>query len=561
MAFDAYNGSSGNWLASSAFRHGIEKQDFSVATWIYRVAGYSGTFWYSNGSVGSNFAVGLTNFSGGSWFIWCSGQYNFDTSITTGVWTHLAVVRRNGTFYGYVNGVLEPTSRTVSQAVTDNSIQYIGGGEGGSYTSRSYLQEFGLWTTDLTHREVRSLAMRKACSTQQPAKLAIYLPLSCRYGKILDSVRPAFPLTFTAQNGSATYYQDAPVTYFPRKTYPRHLNRGAVTVTVVDISGTVTVTFSPTGAIVGQGVVATSSTVAFAPLGTIVGLADLSTSSSVNFTPTATGVGLADLSSSSSVVFTPTATITGLADLTSSSVLTFTSAASLDGLAELASSTSLSFAAVASLAASVDLAASSTLTFSASSDLVGLGSVSASSAFAFDSASALTGFAVVQGSSLVMFAGTGTTFGSATFSGSASLAFVPTATVSGVGVAVGSSALSFVSTGDVVGILDLSGSVSATFTVTSSLYAIGVVSGSCTVTFTTNAHPDAGTRWYAECTPDFLLLTTFVCVVSEFPSTIETESVLLQRISFESELVLSLEFDSVMLEESTTQLRTGWYDG
>lgn len=555
MAFDGYYGGIGNWLASTTtFNHGIEKQDFSVAAWVYRVAAYDTTFFYNNDALGSTFGVGVTNSIGTSWFIWCSGSYSFNTSVPTGVWTHLAVTRRKGIFYGYFNGRQETTTHTISQTVASNVTQYIGYG-------RVCLQEFGLWSTSLTDREIKLLAMRKSCSTQRPSKLLLYVPLSGRYGKNLNSFAPGRLLTFTSQNGSATYYQDAPVTYFPRKTYPRHLNRGAVTVTVVDISGTVTVTFSPTGAIVGQGVVATSSTVTFSPSGTIVGLADLSTSSSVNFTPTATGVGLADLSSSSSIVFTPTATITGLADLTSSSTLAFTPAASVVGLLDLSSSTSLSFATVASLAASVDLAASSTISFSASSDLIGIGAISSSSSLTFAPSASVVGLAIVAGSSSVVFSGTGTPFGSATFSGSTAITFVPTAAIVGQGASSGSSTLTLTSTGEIVGIVDLSGSLSVTFSATSALFAVGVIAGSSTLTFTTNSHPDEGIRWYAFCVPDYLQLVTYVSLQSELLSILEAESVLLQRISFESELVLSLTFDSVMLEESTTQLRTGWYDG
>jgi len=527
MAFDGYLGGSGDWLVSSAtLQHGIEKRDFTVAAWVYRVAGYSGTFWYSNGSVGANFGVGVTNFSGGSWFIWCSGGYNFDATISTGVWTHLAVVRRNGTFYGYVNGVLEPTTRTVSQALTTNVSQYVGGGDSGTYAGRVYIQEFGLWTTDLTDREVKSLAMRKACSTQQPSKLTLYVPLSGRYGKNLAAFAPGRPLIFTRGNAGTTFYQDAPVTYAPRPAHPRHRNRGAATVTVADLAGTVAITFSHTGAIVGQAVIDASAALAFAASSAVTGVGVSAGSSALTFIPAATGVGSAVVSGSSTMTFVVTSTLDATGVVSGSSALAFASTSTLVGTAVTSGSSAITFSSTSSLSAYVDVSGSVALTFSSSSALVGKGVVTASSTITFASSSALVGQGVISGSSSLTFTASGSTSTIATLLGSASLAFTSSAALVGIGVSAASSAIAFTPTGEVSGVAVSEGSSTLTFSVSADLVGTASLSGDVEFTFHAHAHPDDGVPWYAECVPPYLVLTTDYVVVSELSDSISTESVL-----------------------------------
>ena len=138
--------------------------------------------------------------------------------------------------------------------------------------------------------------------------------------------------------------------------------------------------------------------------------------------------------------------------------------------------------------------------------------------------------------------------------------FGPAALV-GIGVSAASSAIAFTPTGEVSGVAVSEGSSTLTFSVSADLVGTASLSGDVEFTFHAHAHPDDGVPWYAECVPPYLVLTTDYVVVSELSDSISTESVLLQRISFVTELVLSLEYDSVMLESWATQLRTGWYDG
>ena len=433
-----------------------------------------------------------------------------------GKWQHFLVTRTSvagGQFLCYIDGVRATTGVSAPAGAynfPNDSYQIYG-----IFGNR--VRDFGLFGCTAAPWQVQAIASGKnACSVLSNCKG--YFPIRGSTSAAL--VRDVGPLRLASTAvGTLTPYADGIASEKSQARKRRVV--GVVSVTVVDISGTVTVAFSPTGAIVGQGVISTSSAVAFAPSGTVVGLGVVSASSTVVFAPTASVVGLASVDSSSS----------------------------------------LSFTATADLAGAVDASGTSSVTFASSAALTGEGVVTATSSLTFDATAAVVGYGVISSSSTLVFTASGTTQGDVLLVGSASVTFVPAAVLTGTGVVAGSSAVAFTPSGSISGLADLSSSVSLAFSASGSAYAVGVLSGSSTLTFTTHAHLDESTKWYASCVPDYLQLVTYVSVQSELPSVLETESVLLQRISFESELVLSLTFDSVMLEESTTQLRTGWYDG
>jgi hypothetical protein len=166
------------------------------------------------------------------------------------------------------------------------------------------------------------------------------------------------------------------------------------------------VRFEVTSAIIGS--LSGSSSITFSPSSTLLGSGALAGSSSLSFSPTSTPSGLGSLTGSSSVTFDPTSTLTGLGALTGSSSITFVGTGSFDGTAALSGSSTLTFSSSASLTGLGSLSGSSSLEFSPSSALSGTGALSGSSTLTFSISTTLSGIGALTGSSTITFVLAGT---------------------------------------------------------------------------------------------------------------------------------------------------------
>lgn len=86
--------------------------DFTIECWAYlsSYTNFSGVFGVStSSSLGSFYARGST--ANPQVYFYCSaGQVRHQTTLATGTWYHLAVVRESGTVWVYVNGVKSTAS-------------------------------------------------------------------------------------------------------------------------------------------------------------------------------------------------------------------------------------------------------------------------------------------------------------------------------------------------------------------------------------------------------------------------------------------------------------------
>ena len=204
MAFDAYNGGSGNWLASdSTLAHGIGTGRFSVAGWFYPTAiSASLRAGYANGGLGASFALLITEGVASKFAVWMAGTYAFNTVLTANQWVHLCVTRDNtGLVTGYVNGVAEATTHPALLISLATNTQYISGADSGSYASRANSGEVALWSgITLSASEVAALAKRVKPPDVRTNGLKLYCPLVRERRD-----RWSYGSNFTAQNGAAAY--------------------------------------------------------------------------------------------------------------------------------------------------------------------------------------------------------------------------------------------------------------------------------------------------------------------------------------------------------------------
>lgn len=276
------------------------------------------------------------------------------------------------------------------------------------------------------------------------------------------------------------------------------------------ISGTTTLTFSPTAGLAGAGALAGAAAVAFAPAATIIGQAPISGAAAVAFDATGTGTLWAFGSGAAAIAFTPSATLLGGGALAGATSVTLTPAGNLIGAAPIAGSVSAAFAATATLLGAGALSGSTATAFDATGNLEALsGAISGTCGVAFSSISTLIGDGALAGTTAASFTPAGllvgdgvlvgtapiawnvsaTLLGTGTLAGAVQASFDLSGLLAGSGALAGAPALQFSPAGQLIGEAPVSGSASVLFTPTGDLQSLaaGEISGSVSITFSASA--------------------------------------------------------------------------
>ena len=447
-------------------------------------------------SAGANVTVGVSELQGGAGNVAVAST----SQIPFGPWTHVCAtvdVQAAGATQLYVNGVVEnsgSSSFTSSPAFSTMRVNtnFAGG------VLRGWAAEAFAWNAILTPTEVRRLAAGVNPLQIRPASLffgAYPRGLKRNDRDVVSGFAGSIVGTV-----SSTQWGDDPFQYL---RYGKRRRVGTAGSSVVNVSGTTTLVFTPTSTIVGRGVVSGSSTLVFSPSAGIVGMLSASGSSSLVVSPSGTVSGIGVSVGSSSVVFsgsgTPSATgtlvgtsaatfacsasIVGSGFATGSSSVTFSSVASLSALVQASGSSSLSFGLTAEVLALGDVTGDVHIAFTASSSASASGSLAGSSGFALSSVSALTGLAYLNGNVQTVFSVQGSVYGLASLSGNSAVVFSGLGDVSSLVEVIGSCGLVFSSSGSLIGRTDLSASTSLTFATAGDVFGSGVVSGSTGLEF------------------------------------------------------------------------------
>ena len=138
MYFDGSTGYLSN-PSSTAFTFG--PGDFTVEYWVYynAISGSSYQQICGGSSTSAGFSFGLSSTPKLYMTTSSVGYTSTGTTLVTGQWYHVAFVRKSGTVYFYLNGVLD---YSVSAATTITETGFgIGGGKTGAFFSSCYVDE------------------------------------------------------------------------------------------------------------------------------------------------------------------------------------------------------------------------------------------------------------------------------------------------------------------------------------------------------------------------------------------------------------------------------------
>jgi hypothetical protein len=197
------------------------------------------------------------------------------------------------------------------------------------------------------------------------------------------------------------------------------------TVSSNNISGTATLSFSPSATLLGSGSISGSSTLTLTPSATLLGQGQVSGSATLTFTPSATGL-VERISGTSSLTLNPSGTLLGKGAVTGSSTLTFAPSATLLGTGQVVGSSTLVLNGSATITQPT-IAGSTSFSFAPSATLLGKGAVTGTTSLSLTSSATLLGRGAIVGSS--------------------SLALTVSGTITGAGALLGSTAISLVLTG------------------------------------------------------------------------------------------------------------------
>jgi hypothetical protein len=217
VAFDGYNGGSGNWLASgSTLAHGIGTGDFTIAGWWYPIAtSIDHVIGMSIGARASANSVTLQLSGSDLKFraFGSDGNYTFNTVLSLNAWVHLAVRRSGTTITGWVNGVQEATTWS-GYALGSGSIAtgnvYVNGAPS-AFVGKSHAAEVAVWSSALSAGDLLALARTWSPWFIAPSTRKLWLPLGGLYGRNVTPLTGA--LAFTGQNGAITYVEHPPIMY------------------------------------------------------------------------------------------------------------------------------------------------------------------------------------------------------------------------------------------------------------------------------------------------------------------------------------------------------------
>ena len=157
------------------------------------------------------------------------------------------------------------------------------------------------------------------------------------------------------------------------------------------LTGSSSVTFSPTGTLTGAGALTGSAAVTFSPTSTLTGTAPISGSATVTFSSTGMLLGIGALSGASAVTFSPTGALTGAGALAGAATLTFAPTATLTGAGALSGTATVTFSPTGTLAdSSSGLAGATAFTFTVVGTLTGTGALSGATTLTFSPSGVLS---------------------------------------------------------------------------------------------------------------------------------------------------------------------------
>jgi len=186
MSVDCERDSSHFLDTESAFSHGVGSGNWTVSLWVKPESKPAADVycWAINGPNPGLYIRSSANDKFGCNF---GGLRDFNAAISTGVWTHLAVRRTGTSLEGYINGVKEGTTHTVSGSMADDVALEIGGDGAGGSTFDGLIEDAAFWSTALRSAEIASLAAGRLRAWHFSQSLKGYWPLHAPGDAVYDA--------------------------------------------------------------------------------------------------------------------------------------------------------------------------------------------------------------------------------------------------------------------------------------------------------------------------------------------------------------------------------------
>lgn len=366
-------------------------------------------------SDGTNFFTFGLSTDGTTLWVFTSTGYTGGSSLSTGTWYHLALVKSGSSITVYVNGVSNIT-RTDAISFTPGAI--LMGSNGAAYFINGRLAALKIWSgTALSQAEVQ--AEMRTIRPHHTTNLYGWYPM---FPGASERVRDYSGNGRNLSSGGTLTDEDPPpLSWGGLAALIGALPNGIVHQGAAALAGTATITagarlmLRAAVAISGDSALAPASRVIANANAVLTGQATLSSSARSLVGIAAALVGEGSLAAGGRVLLLGAASLSGQGAITAAALLSLRGAAALSGAASLSPTSRVIFAAVAALSGQSDLAAGARRLLLGAAALSGESSTGAAARMILSAIAALTGQATLTGITQ------GQVLGAATLSGESSL--------------------------------------------------------------------------------------------------------------------------------------------
>lgn len=196
-----FNGTTDYLTTNATSALNIGSGDVTIEAWIYLSSYAANAYWVIDQSSNPRVSMAINSTGKLTSIGWFAVVYTSTSSVSLNTWTHVALVRQSGTWYGYINGASAGGSATDSTNYNSTAAPQIGDNSDGRNYFNGYISNL---------RVVKGTAVYTTAFTPSTTPLTAITNtslLTCQSNRFIDNSSNAFTIT---ANGTPSIQRFSP---------------------------------------------------------------------------------------------------------------------------------------------------------------------------------------------------------------------------------------------------------------------------------------------------------------------------------------------------------------
>lgn len=196
-----FNGSTDYLTTNATSALNIGSGDVTIEAWVYLSSYASNAYWVIDQSSNPRVSMAINSTGKLTSIGWFAVVYTSTSSVSLNTWTHVALVRQSGTWYGYINGASAGGSAADSTNYNSTTAPQIGDNSDGRNYFNGYISNL---------RVVKGTAVYTTAFTPSTTPLTAITNtslLTCQSNRFIDNSSNAFTIT---ANGTPSIQRFSP---------------------------------------------------------------------------------------------------------------------------------------------------------------------------------------------------------------------------------------------------------------------------------------------------------------------------------------------------------------